>query len=306
MGDVKQGELEAAAQVVEQAEYLQPDRDVQHGHRLVGEQHARPRGERPGERDPLPLAAGQLVGEFGQERPGGREPHLLEQCRDLAGRLVGRPGTPVQLHRPFQVIAHGVYGIQRGERVLEDELHLALVLPEGPAARQLDRLAVQPDRAAGEVFLPGEQPGDRRLARAALADQCDHGPAVQPETDPPDRVQHLAAAKPEILVQGHRLHGQGPPLARHRDDPVPRRLASHRLLPGARPLIIRDARPNPANRASNRTFPVIRAMRRRRFMWRPPFRRGAGARWGAGALLGGGCAWGAGERGCRGLRTGRR
>src|SRR6185312_16343594 len=70
------------------------------------------------------------------------------------------------------------------------------------------------------MLLPGEQPGDRRLARATLADEGDHGAAVQAEADPADRVQDLAAAEPEVLVQRDRLHGQRAPLGGHRDDPV--------------------------------------------------------------------------------------
>ena len=70
------------------------------------------------------------------------------------------------------------------------------------------------------MLLPGEQPGDRRLARAALADESDHGAAVQAEADLADRVQHVAAAEPEVLVQRDRFHGQGSPLGGHGDDAV--------------------------------------------------------------------------------------
>ena len=59
--DVEQRQGEPGAQIVEKIEHLQPDGDVEHGHRLVGQQHRRLGGEGPGEGDPLPLAAGQLV-----------------------------------------------------------------------------------------------------------------------------------------------------------------------------------------------------------------------------------------------------
>ena len=52
--------------------------DVERGERLVEQQHVRPRGERPRERDPLRLTAGELrrteVGERQQVEPG--EPAL--------------------------------------------------------------------------------------------------------------------------------------------------------------------------------------------------------------------------------------
>ena len=51
------------------------------------------------------------------------------------------------------------------------------------------------------MLLAGQHPGDRGLARAALADQRDDRAAVQAEGDVTDRVQHLAAAEPEVLAQ---------------------------------------------------------------------------------------------------------
>jgi len=57
VGDIEQREPETLAEVVEQAEHLQADRDVEHGHWFVGEQHAWPGGQRTGEGDPLALAA---------------------------------------------------------------------------------------------------------------------------------------------------------------------------------------------------------------------------------------------------------
>src|SRR6516165_10034217 len=219
VGDVEQGELEAAAQVVEQAQHLQPDRDVQHRHRLVGEQDARPGGQRPGERDALPLTTGQLVRELMQELLGRGEAHLLQQGGDLAGGLVSALAL-VQLHRPFQVVPHGVHRVQRRERILEDQLHLALVLPEGPAAGYLGRTVVEADRPGGGPLLPGEQPRGRRLPRAAFADERDHGAAVQAEADLADRVQHVAAAEPEVLAERDRLHGQRSPFCGDRGDLV--------------------------------------------------------------------------------------
>ncbi len=166
-------------------------------------------GERAGERDPLALAAGQLVRVLAQELLAGREPHLLQQGGDLARHLLAPPAL-VQPHRALQVIAHGVHRVQRGERVLEDELDLALVPPERAAAGHVDRLAVEPDRTGGEPLLPGEQPGGRRLARPALADQRDDGAAVEVEGDVAHRVQDLAAAEPEVLAERDRLHGERP------------------------------------------------------------------------------------------------
>src|SRR5580704_1933390 len=211
VGDIEHREPETLAEVVEQAEHLQADRDVEHGHWFVGEQHARPGGQRTGEGDPLALAAGQLMRVLGQEVLGGRQPYLLHQADDLLAH-VRRP--LMQLHRALEVVAHGVYRVERGERVLKHELDLALVPPEVPAAGHLHLLAVQPDRAGGEPFLPGQEPGRGGLARAALTDERDDGTAVQVEGDILDRVQSVAAADPEVLAERDRLHGERPACGR--------------------------------------------------------------------------------------------
>ncbi len=53
----------------------------------------------------------------------------------------------MQPDRAVEVMSHGVDRVEGSERVLEDELHLALVVPECPAGPQLDRLAIEADRA---------------------------------------------------------------------------------------------------------------------------------------------------------------
>src|SRR5580658_3238208 len=205
VGDIEHREPETPAEVVEQVEHLQPDRDVQHGHWFVGQQYARAGRQRPGERDPLALAAGQLVRVLGQELVGRREPDLLHQADDFLPDL--RVPALMKLYRTFEVIAHGVDRVERGERVLEHELDLALVPPEVPTAGHLHLLAVQPDRAGGEPFLSGQQPGRGGLTRTALTDERDDGAAVQVEGDVAHRVKRLAA-DPEVLAERDRLHGE--------------------------------------------------------------------------------------------------
>src|SRR6201984_216980 len=105
-------------------------------------------GQCPRERDPLEVPAGQLVRVLDQEVVRRGEPHLFHQGGDLGVGV--RALAVVQLQRALQVIAHRVHRVQRGERVLEDVLDLALVAAEIVVAPHLDRLAVQLDRAGGE------------------------------------------------------------------------------------------------------------------------------------------------------------
>ena len=99
VGDVEQREPEVAPQLVEQAQHLQPDRDVEHGNRLVGQQHGGPRRQRPGEGDPLPLSAGQLVRVLAEVLPGRRQVHPLKQIADLGRDLRLGMGALVQPDR---------------------------------------------------------------------------------------------------------------------------------------------------------------------------------------------------------------
>ena len=57
VGDVQDGELEPGAQLIDQVEHLEADRDVEHRDRLVGEQDARLGRECPRDRHALALPA---------------------------------------------------------------------------------------------------------------------------------------------------------------------------------------------------------------------------------------------------------
>ena len=61
VGDEQVGQAPLAPQVEHQAQELGADRDVEHRDRLVGDDELRVHDQRPGDDDPLALAAGQLV-----------------------------------------------------------------------------------------------------------------------------------------------------------------------------------------------------------------------------------------------------
>ena len=99
---------------------LHPHLGVQRGERLVEQQHARLDGERAGQRDPLLLAAGELVGVavglLGE----------AHQVQHLAGRgRRSRLALPRSLQSERDVVERGQV---REEAVgLEDHAHVALV-----------------------------------------------------------------------------------------------------------------------------------------------------------------------------------
>ena len=84
MGDVEHGQVALALERVEQVEDLQPDGHVEHGHRLVGEQHIGAGAEGPGDGDPLPLAARQLVRVLAGDLLGRGEVDRAQQVADGA------------------------------------------------------------------------------------------------------------------------------------------------------------------------------------------------------------------------------
>jgi hypothetical protein len=151
--------------VGEQVEHLRLDRHVERGDRLVEDQHLRLGGERPRDRHPLPLTAGQ--------RPGWHGP-LPAVEPDEPGKL-GDP-LPAPLRVPAVVDAQhlvdrgfrAVPWIEAGVRVLEDDLHLTAALP-APARRAGGHAAVVAAGAypaAGWALKPDDHPGDRGLAGA--------------------------------------------------------------------------------------------------------------------------------------------
>ncbi len=86
------------AQLVEDAEDPGAHGDVEHGHRLVRDEELRPEDEARGDRDPLSLAAGELVREPLREQLRRREAHLLERTDDGLAPL-GARSDPVDDER---------------------------------------------------------------------------------------------------------------------------------------------------------------------------------------------------------------
>ena len=138
---------------------LRADVRVKGAERLIEQQHARVDGEGAGERHPLPLAAGELrralLGPV-------REPDDAEQLVDLRLHLVLRPLADPQTERDVLADAH----VRERGVVLEHEADAPLLRTRG---RDVD--AVNRDRAGVRRLQPGDDPQQRRLARAAWSEQ---------------------------------------------------------------------------------------------------------------------------------------
>ena len=169
MGDEEVGQPELVLHVLEQVDDLRLHGDVERGDRLVGDDQLGPQRKCAGDADALALAAGELVRE--PVVVLGLQADAVEQVLHAALQLRAA-GQPVQLERVADDLAHPLARIERGERVLEDHLHL-------PAHRA--QVATRPadQFLAGEPHRPGrrgrqlqDRPAQRRLAASGFAYQA--------------------------------------------------------------------------------------------------------------------------------------
>ena len=118
---VRQAEL--ALQVHQQVDDLRLDRHVERGDRLVADDQLRVERQRPRDADALPLAAGELVRDSGSSARA-RSPTRSNSCGDPLLALARRCAMPwITSGSPTMSPARHAR-VERGERVLEDDLHL--------------------------------------------------------------------------------------------------------------------------------------------------------------------------------------
>ena len=122
MSDEQVRQAKLGLQVVQQLEDLGLDGNVERRHWLVEHDQARFNGQRAGDPDPLALASAELV------RIAGncihREPYQLQELLDPLAALFLRHQV-VDTQRLADELAYGVARVQGGDRVLEDDLHVA-------------------------------------------------------------------------------------------------------------------------------------------------------------------------------------
>ena len=125
--------------------------------------------QRPGDRDPLPLTAGQRAG----QRPGlpRVQADQVGELGDAGPAAVGGPAVV----QPQHLVDGGLGGLPRveaGVRVLEDDLHLAAAAAAIPGrpGRPGPVVPAGGDGAAGGPFQADDHPRDGGLARAGLPD----------------------------------------------------------------------------------------------------------------------------------------
>ncbi len=164
-------QLEPLLQIEEQRDDLGLNRDVQRRHGLVGDHQRRAQRNRPRNANPLPLTAAELVGITRQVR--ALESDQLEQFLDAGPPLEFRP-EPMDDQRFLDDVADPHARVERGVRVLKDDLHVAPRRPQ-PRAREGEHVFVpEPDRAGGRFDQPEDAATGGALAATGLPDQTEH------------------------------------------------------------------------------------------------------------------------------------
>ena len=197
VGDVQPGDAHLLEQAAEVEGEAVVELAVEGAERLVEQQQAGRRGERPGQRHPLGLAAGQRG-----------HAAALEARRARRGRAARPPagGSRPGVARPPQPEADVAGDVAVGEQlvVLEHQ-------PEAPAVGgHVREVLAVPRHAAGVGDEEaGDHPQQRALARPARPEQADDLPGADGQAD---LVEHHPVAEPD----GH------PVDLEHRTPRVPR------------------------------------------------------------------------------------
>ena len=181
----------------QQLQDLRLDGDIQRRGRFVGNQQSGVVGKRGGDHHTLALAAGQLMRESVQPMRGIGKSNLAEQRDHLRPLLLLRQ-PPVQRHGLADLRADALQGVEAGHRLLEHHARHPAAQPPQHVVRRPDHgLTVQHHSPAAHPpwrqQLQQRERGER-LARAALAHQCQRFTPLQGERDIP---HHLA------LAEGH-------------------------------------------------------------------------------------------------------
>ena len=156
---------------------------------LVEDQDPRVYQQRPGDREPLPLAAGEATAAFADAGVVGQR---------LRKDEVVRAGGPGRGHDVVSACRRPAVGDVVGDRaeeqkgLLEHAAKVAVVVGDVDVPQVY---AVDPDRTGRGIVKPADQVGERRFARAARAHQPDHLPRLDGQVD---TVKHFAGAVAEV------------------------------------------------------------------------------------------------------------
>ena len=200
-------------QIEQEIQDLGLHRHVQGRDGLIGNHQARVQGQRPGDADALSLASAEGVREAAHVL--GPEPDAAQEIRHVRLTLVAILHAVHQQRLPDE-IEQGHARIERGERILEDHLHLSTQraqLRRAQPAHLDHRASGDPheDLAPRRLDGPQDAPRRRGLSAAALADQAQRLPLVDVKVDAVHRPDVAHRPLPEALPDRKELLQPGDP-----------------------------------------------------------------------------------------------
>ena len=186
VGDEDVRQPEVLLQVLQQVDHLGLHRDVQGRDGLVTHDDLGAERNTAGNPDTLTLATGELVGVTIDVL--GVEPHQVEQLLDPFAALVAWHDVGVDEERLTDDVTDRLAWIQRGVRVLEDDLDVAAQLAHLRTLGVGDVLAVEDDASLGGLLQGDEQPSQGGLSTPGLTDHTQGFTGVEVEAHPVHRL----------------------------------------------------------------------------------------------------------------------
>jgi hypothetical protein len=182
VGDEEIGEAVGTLEVAEQVDDLGSDGDIEGADRFVEGEEGRLEGEGAGDVDALTLAAGELVGEAGEDVRG--EAYVLHEFVEAGADLIAGEAA-LDGERLGDDLTDAHAGIERAVGVLEDHLDAAAKDAEVALAGGEEVVflvwAVEGDLAGGGLDEAQEEAGYGALAGAGFADEAESFAAVDGE-----------------------------------------------------------------------------------------------------------------------------
>src|ERR1019366_427972 len=146
---------------------------VEHADDLVCDEQLHVKQQRAGDQQALQLAAGELV-RILTEHITRVERDRVQRRLDLVLPCLARQDSEIHAADQLEDPVRAVDRVARAERVLENALHVPVVVPQLGPLEGGDVVSVEEDLPATGGGQPQHDPAERRLAAAALADERDH------------------------------------------------------------------------------------------------------------------------------------
>src|SRR5664280_2346013 len=192
VGNEEVGDAQSLLEVLQQVDHSRLDRNIEGGHRFVEDQQLGVEDQGPGDPDALPLSAGELVGKaVGVAR---FEPHHHQRMGDEHPPRGVVPQS-MDVERLGDRLADRHPWVERGERVLEDDLDVPPDVAHRSGAQAHQLLSVEPDGARRGLDQLQDRPPGGGLAASRLTHEAEGlGPVdVEADTAHGMDVAHLAA-----------------------------------------------------------------------------------------------------------------